>query len=171
MPHLPPQESVQLQDRPGLTLLQRDSGFSEDNSAPRLCREPDRSTRRGISFRATSWSIPCARVGDEPHAAREEKAGRDDGGDVGSHTSFRSSHRAARPVAHPKTQNPRVEGTRGELLLRSAASDETGACSRALRSALPRQLLQLKAAFWGNKQHPAGCGTAPSSRVSASGAF
>lgn len=56
MPHLSPQKSIQLQDRPGLTLLQRNSGFPEENLTLQVCREPDRSTTWGISFKGTSWN-------------------------------------------------------------------------------------------------------------------
>lgn len=54
MPHLPPWESRVDQDRPGLTLLQQNSGFAWENLPLHLCREQDRNTKYGISFMATS---------------------------------------------------------------------------------------------------------------------
>jgi len=102
MPHLPPRESIQLQNRPGLTLLQRNSRLSEGNLTLQLCREQDRSKDERSLF----WTPAGASL-----ASGKEKAVREEGG---SHTSFESLHGAAKPPSHPGTQHPHVEESRRE---------------------------------------------------------
>lgn len=78
MPHPPPWESRVNQGRPGLTLLQQDSGSAEEESPLQLCREQDRNTKCGMSFMDTSWSLPPTH--GLPFTTHEERLGRDEAG-------------------------------------------------------------------------------------------